>query len=946
MLKRLSLIIVLVCLSALGASAADVYMAQTAAGGATGANCANARTVSGTTWTAGNTYHLCGTITSAITPGASGTSGAHITILFETNAKISMTAIPNSGGINLDGKQYIDVDGGTNGKIESTANGTSSGRVDSHGVSVTGANLTVHGVNFSHLYDYVCCGSDNGGEGVYAAGNNLQNIRIYNNNFTAMFAGVELQTGSNGSNLEADHNTLPDSNVAWGIVIVQGFSNSSTTNQYIHDNDITPGSGTTPGSGNSWCTGGTDFNHLDPIHTWSQGNAGGIVGDYIYNNYIHGNFCVVGGTANSTAAIFWEAHVDGGSAPNKATVFNNLVVMSGGHPGDGAIYPQTGTDGDEYNNTVDCTGADSGSLGIEFGGGVNHFSNNIIKGCNTYVLYDGGSVTGDHNDYFGGSSWNHQTFAAWKSAHAGMDANSITTDPSFAGDHTLNSGSPAKSAGTNLTSLGITLLNTSKPLLVGQGNVGQVGNARPAAPTLWDLGAYSGVTTPTSGVSFSPSSLNFNSVNLLVTSPSQSVTITNNGTAILNISSISLTGTNAADFAQTNTCGPTLAIAAICTVSATFTPSVASARNAAISVADDAPGSPQTAALSGTGVNLGVPMPHRPVIMGSLPAGTVGTAYSGGLTITGDQPPIAWTENPTVPGLSFNGTTGVLSGTPTTAGSYPLTFQAVDSFLCGTDTTCSNTSALYPTTLKINPQPTTTSTFKLFSVPTSLSFSSTGTAPACQNLTIDDTTTLAPLPVTLSADQAWFTVTPATGQTKLAASVCVTDASASKSGHVIVTQKALNSSGQGVNNSPLSIPVNLTVAATTPPPPPVTVPPVVTPPHSVTLSWAASATTGITHYTVYRGSVSGGPYTQIAVPTALTFTDTTVLAGQTYFYVVTASTTVESAKSNQVSATIPNPQIITITCSLNVCTVGGLNVGQSVPVQVNPPNGPMATVSH
>jgi Cep192 domain 4 len=80
--------------------------------------------------------------------------------------------------------------------------------------------------------------------------------------------------------------------------------------------------------------------------------------------------------------------------------------------------------------------------------------------------------------------------------------------------------------------------------------------------------------------------------------------------------------------------------------------------------------------------------------------------------------------------------------------------------------------------------------------------------------------------------------------------------------------------------------------------------------HSVTLSWNSS-TSPVSGYFVYRGSVSGGPYTQISsslVP-SLGYTDSSVTAGSTYYFVVTAvdSSGVQSVYSNQVSATIPTP---------------------------------------
>jgi fibronectin type 3 domain-containing protein len=80
--------------------------------------------------------------------------------------------------------------------------------------------------------------------------------------------------------------------------------------------------------------------------------------------------------------------------------------------------------------------------------------------------------------------------------------------------------------------------------------------------------------------------------------------------------------------------------------------------------------------------------------------------------------------------------------------------------------------------------------------------------------------------------------------------------------------------------------------------------------HSVTLSWTASTST-VVGYNVYRSTVSGGPYTLLTSSpvTGTTFTDTTVQARVTYYYVVTAvdSSGNESAYSNEASVTVPTP---------------------------------------
>jgi ASPM-SPD-2-Hydin domain-containing protein/centrosomal CEP192-like protein len=79
--------------------------------------------------------------------------------------------------------------------------------------------------------------------------------------------------------------------------------------------------------------------------------------------------------------------------------------------------------------------------------------------------------------------------------------------------------------------------------------------------------------------------------------------------------------------------------------------------------------------------------------------------------------------------------------------------------------------------------------------------------------------------------------------------------------------------------------------------------------HSVTLSWAASSTTGVVGYNVYRSAVSGGPYARITsgADPSLSYTDSAVTAGQSYFYVVTAvrGNGIESTYSNQAKAVIP-----------------------------------------
>jgi trimeric autotransporter adhesin len=103
------------------------------------------------------------------------------------------------------------------------------------------------------------------------------------------------------------------------------------------------------------------------------------------------------------------------------------------------------------------------------------------------------------------------------------------------------------------------------------------------------------------GVGLSANSLTFAAQTLNTTSAAQSVTLTNTGTSVLNITGITITGANASDYGQTNTCGTSVAAGKNCTINVTFTPAANGSRTASVSIADNASNSPQTVSLTGSG---------------------------------------------------------------------------------------------------------------------------------------------------------------------------------------------------------------------------------------------------------------------------------------------------------------------------------------------------------
>jgi hypothetical protein len=121
--------------------------------------------------------------------------------------------------------------------------------------------------------------------------------------------------------------------------------------------------------------------------------------------------------------------------------------------------------------------------------------------------------------------------------------------------------------------------------------------------TLMDNTIAGSQSIPLSGIATAPSeslstsSLAFASQLVSTTSSAQTVTLTNSGNGALSISSIAMSG----DFAQTNTCGASVAAGSNCMISVTFKPTVVGTRSGTLAITDNAPGSPHTVNLTGAG---------------------------------------------------------------------------------------------------------------------------------------------------------------------------------------------------------------------------------------------------------------------------------------------------------------------------------------------------------
>ncbi|MGA2458162.1 MAG: putative Ig domain-containing protein [Terriglobales bacterium] len=378
------------------------------------------------------------------------------------------------------------------------------------------------------------------------------------------------------------------------------------------------------------------------------------------------------------------------------------------------------------------------------------------------------------------------------------------------------------------------------------------------------------------------------------------------------------------------------------------------------------------------------PIPAPVITSATTASGTVGSAFS--YQITASNTPTSYGATGLPAGLSVNSTSGLISGTPTTAATSTVTLRATNSGGTGSASL----------TLTINPAPAAAGT--LTANPASLAF---GSAQMGSSVTLTDSiTNTGGSSVTISqatATGTGFSISGLTvplalnpGASVTFSTVFAPQSAASVSGGITVVSNASNStlsvslSGTGTATGTLTIaPTTLsfgnatvgtsvsqssslsaagasvtvssaslssaefsltgislpvTIAAGQSVPVTMTFSPqssgsasgvltvasnasntatqslsgvgVAPAQHSVSLSWT-DTNSGIAGYNVYRGNASGGPFTAInsGLDATPAYSDTSVTAGQTYYYVATAvnESGAESAYSNEVEAVVPSP---------------------------------------
>ena len=331
------------------ASASNIYIAQSAAGAANGADCADAFAVAffnnsanwgggGNQIGAGTTVHLCGTMTFAggttgLTAHGSGTSGSPITIVFENGAILQAPNFGDGGaGIRLDGLSFITVDGKNTGIIQATLNGTLGGAClgglclgDNGGTGISAANstnVTIQNLTIQDIYLRTSITDTlvNQFANFSIHANPATNLTINNN--IMHDAGNHLAT--QGNNMVISNNDMY--NMDHGLAT--GLAGTSYSGAYVFGNHIHDMAAWDAPTG---CGGNCPYHH-DGLHFFQNPGPGYWDGVYIYNNTFDGS----PGVTAPTGWIFMEATC---CTNGHVYVFNNTLTSGPeSFPGEMGIY--------------------------------------------------------------------------------------------------------------------------------------------------------------------------------------------------------------------------------------------------------------------------------------------------------------------------------------------------------------------------------------------------------------------------------------------------------------------------------------------------------------------------------------------------------------------------------------------------------------------------------
>jgi uncharacterized protein (TIGR03382 family) len=284
----------------------------------------------------------------------------------------------------------------------------------------------------------------------------------------------------------------------------------------------------------------------------------------------------------------------------------------------------------------------------------------------------------------------------------------------------------------------------------------QISSNAPASPASVSLSG-TGSATAQAAISLSSTSLSFASTVIGQSAATQTVTVGNPGQAALVISSITLTGAQAAEFSRAGTCTNGSSLAAgtgTCTLVIGFTPTAAGARSASVQIASNASQGTVNLSLAGTGAT-----PTQPALSASSASLNFGSVLVGQssatqtLTLTNSGTAALSITGVTISSPAFTASATTCTGAsvaPAASCTLTLGFSpAAAGAASGSLSLTSNLPAA-PAPIALSGTGVAAGSASIGAAPGSLSFAASpvNTAAAAQQITVTNT---GPVAVTLDA---------------------------------------------------------------------------------------------------------------------------------------------------------------------------------------------------
>lgn len=403
-----------------------------------------------------------------------------------------------------------------------------------------------------------------------------------------------------------------------GLDTAHGLALDSSNNAYVVGQTGSTDFPVTAGAFQTSCGTDGQCNPVDGVPTphafVSKLNSAGSA--LVYSTYL-------GGSGNDYASA---VSVDTSNVP---------YVTGGTYSSDFPVTNATSTGGilaggqDAFVTALNSQGTGL-IMSTYLGGTGNDAGNGIARDANDNVFVVGSTASTDFPTLGPFQATNNGETDAFVTEIAAVTAPAVTLAPSTLTFASQSVSTPSAAQKLTLSNIGNASLTTTS--IAASGDFAETNScgaslaaaasctivtftptttgARGGAITVTDNASTSPQSSTLTGtgiapaVSFAPPSLSFASQIINTSSAAQTVTMTNVGSATLNITSVKPTGVYASDFSLTSACGTTLAVGKSCTMTVTFKPTVGGTLTTSISVTDNATGSPQTVPITGRGADF------------------------------------------------------------------------------------------------------------------------------------------------------------------------------------------------------------------------------------------------------------------------------------------------------------------------------------------------------